>query len=88
MLDRMQNSKPARQSQSPSSRLSQDSCQGAGTTVQGTTAGQTTPVLTKELGGVRVGGLLIISESFVDDLPDGSVEALQLFVLGGHTRGA
>lgn len=44
--------------------------------------------LTKELGGIRIGGLLIVGESFVDDLPDGCVEALQLFILGGHAGSA
>lgn len=41
--------------------------------------------LTKELGGIRVAGLLVVGESFIDDLPDGRIQTLQLFVLGGHT---
>lgn len=44
--------------------------------------------LTEELGGVRVGGLLVVGESLVDDFSDSRVEALQLFVLGGHTGSA
>lgn len=41
--------------------------------------------LTKELGGIGVGGLLIVGEPFIDDLSNSCVEALQLFILGGHT---
>lgn len=41
--------------------------------------------LTEQLGRIRVGGLLVVGESLIDDLPDGRVQALQLFVLRGHT---
>lgn len=41
--------------------------------------------LTEELGGIGIGGLLVVGEPFIDDLSDGCVEALQLFIFGGHT---
>ena len=44
--------------------------------------------LTEELGGVGTGGLLVVGEPLVDDLAHCRVQALQLLVLGGHTRSA
>lgn len=44
--------------------------------------------LTEELGGVGTGGLLVVGEPLIDDLAHCRVQALQLLVLGGHTRSA
>lgn len=48
--------------------------------------GKPRQTLTKELGGVGVGGLLVVGEAFIDDLSHRRVEALQLLVFGGHAR--
>lgn len=48
------------------------SCQGCGTR-------------TEELGRVGVGGFFVISQSFINNLPNCSIKALQLFILGSHT---
>ena len=42
-------------------------------------------VFTKELRGVGAsGGLLVVGQALVDDLPHGCVQTLQLLVLGRH----
>lgn len=58
--------------------------QWAANTAQVSHIWEPTQVLTEELGGACTGGLLVVSEAFVDDLPHGGIEALQLLVLGGH----
>lgn len=40
---------------------------------------------TEELGGVGIGSFFIISQSFINNLPNCSIKALQLFILGGYT---
>lgn len=83
MIDRIPNSKKTAHQPEGPGRFSHDRCPVSRDHSPSHFWG-TTQVLTEELGGVGAGGLLVVSEAFVDDLPHGRIEALQLLILGGH----
>lgn len=84
VTDRIPNSRTTAHQPEGPGRLSHDSCPVSRDQSPSEPLLGNHTVLTEELGGVGAGGLLVVSEAFVDDLPHGCIEALQLLILGGH----